>query len=328
MRDLILVLTTFCLAFSSLLAQSNNEVTAEDYERMIKNTFEVEFRELAIEVLGLEKAEIKEFTPIYLSYMEEKAELMDERNDLVKAHKEAMSENQSAAQIDDETADFVENYMEIDIDEMQLEKDYFDKFEDNMTYNQALRFFNLEKGFRSRIARAQLAEYVPVLVKLEPVYIAYEMEERDFNKWKDINIDGRLSLDHNFTHDGLTKLLDYAAAMVEGEGINIDNFDQRRMKVMKMADEMHENWNAEDHAEMAREAFIMTAKLLRDVHTNSGLNIPEDMSIELLEEAKQINPNILYVNQSDNVYNFFDQAEKVINRLTNEAALNDYDNVR
>jgi len=325
MRTLLLTLILSILCSISLSAQSDDEVSAQDYERIIKNTFEVEFRELAVEVLGLDEQTIEEFTPIYLDYMEEKAEIMKERTALIKEHKDEMSEDQSAANVDDETADFVENYMEIDIDEMQLEKNYYDKFEDIMTYKQAMRFFELEEGFRSRIARAQLVEYVPVMVELEPVFVAYELEKKDFNNWKDINIDGRVGLDHNFTHDGLTKLLDYAAAMVEGEGIYVKNFDQRRKKVMKKADQMRKNWKADDHAAMARETFVMTANLLRDIHNNSGLEIPENLSIELLEEAKQINPNILYVKQRDQVYNFFDKAEKVINRLTTQAALNDYD---
>ena len=325
MRTLLLTLILSCFCFISLNAQSDNEVGAQDYERMIKNTFEVEFRELAIEVLGLDEETIEEFTPIYLDYMEEKAEIMEERTALIKEHKDEMSEDQSVASIDEEAAAFVENYMELDIDEMQLEKNYYDKFEDIMTYKQAMRFFELEEGFRSRIARAQLVEYIPVMVELEPVYVVYEREKADFNNWKDINIDGRVSLDHNFTNDGLTKLLKKKKAMIEGEGIYVKNFDERQQKVMKKADEMRKNWKADEHAAMAREAFIMTANLLRDIHNNSGLNISEDMSVELLEEAKQINPNTLYVKQRDQVYNFFDKAEKVINRLTTQAAMNDYD---
>jgi hypothetical protein len=328
MRVLLLIFAVFCLGFNTLSAQmdiAEEEPTAEDYERIIKNTFEVEFRELAINVLDMDEATIEKFTPLYFDYMEAKADLMNDRNELIEEHKEEMSEDQPAAEVDDEAADFVEDYWALDIDEMQIEKYYFDKLEDIMTYKKAMRFFELEEGFRSRIARAQLMEYVPVFVELEPVYVAYQAEKSRFNDWESINIDGKVGIDHNFTHDGLTTLLDYAAAMVESEGISVDNFEKRRKKIMLKADKVKKDWDIDQHADLAREAFVMTAKLLQDIHYNSTLDIPKELSIELLEEAKQINPNILLVDQADNVYLFFERAETVINRLANQAAMQNYD---
>jgi len=307
-----------------LNAQDDREATAKDYERMIENTFEVEFRELAIETLSLDEETIEEFTPLYLSYMESKAELIEERNQLIEEHKDEMSENQSKAQVDDETADFVENYWEIDIDEMQLKKNYFDQFEDIMTYKQAMRFFELEESFRSRIARAHLMKYVPIMVELEPVYVSYEVEKRDFNDWKTINIDGEVSLDHNFTHDGLTKLVNYASAMVENEGITIMNFQKRKDEILSIADELRVDWTSGDHADKVRKAFNITARLLGEIHEDSRLDVPEKMVRHLEKAANRINPAELMTAQEEAVYAFFNRAEILINRLASEAAMQDY----
>jgi len=325
MRFLPILLSLLLCSASGLNAQDDKEATAKDYERMIETTFKVEFRELVIETLELDEATIEEFTPLYLNYMESKAELIDERNQLIEEHKGEMSENQSKAQVDDETADFVENYWEIDIDEMQLKKDYFDQFEDIMTYRQAMQFFELEEGFRSRIARAQLIEYVPVLVELEPVYLSYEVEKGDFNNWKTINIDGEVSLDHNFTHDGLTKLLNYASAMVESEGITVPNFQEKKDKILSIADELRTSWTTGDHADMVRKAFNMTASLLGEIREDAGLDVSEEMVQQLEKAAKRINPAELMTAQEEAVYAFFDRAEMLINRLANKAAMQDYE---
>ncbi len=324
MRYLILTLALALFAANFSCAQ-DGEVTAEDYEQLIESAFEVEFRKLAIETLNLDEEQIEDFTPLYMTYMEEKAELMEDREALMKEHKDEMSENQSAEQVDDETADFVENYWEIDIEEMEVEKDFFDQFEDIMTYQKALRFFELEKGFRDRLARAMIAEYVPVLIELEPVYVAYEQQKRDYSNWKTINIDGEVGLDHNFTHDGLTKLLTYAEAMVQHEGITVMNFNEKKSKIIKLADELQKNWKSGEHADKAREAFIMTAGLMKEIYEDADLDINQKMVTKLEDAASRINGEELMTNQKEHVYAFFERAEMLLNSMANKASMADYE---
>ncbi len=329
MRYLSIILT-FLVGFSTVaLGQNNNndEVSAETYERMIQNSFEINLRELAIKTLDLTEDQIIEFTPLYMDYMDEKAELMDDRLAMIEKYEAELSEEKdSEADKNEERAEFVEDYWQIDIDEMQLKNNFFDKFEDVIPYEKAMRFFDIEEAFRSRIARAELIAVMPVMVELEPIMVAYDTEKRSFDNWKTINIDGEVGLDHEFTHDGLDKLLSFTEAMVTMEGIDVNNFEARKNDIMKLADGLTKNWTSTDHADKAKKAFEHTADLIADIESNANVKLSGNQISDLKKAASAINPGELMTNQKEEVYTFFDHAQKVMNALSNNIAMNSYKN--
>ena len=110
--------------------RASNISEEEGFERMLKTQYKVELRSLAGSALDMTSEEIEDFIPIFMDYMKYKNSLVERRNDLVKDYQDEMKEDDTAKDEAEETADFIENYLEVDIADMELQKDYFDKFEE------------------------------------------------------------------------------------------------------------------------------------------------------------------------------------------------------
>lgn len=321
----LLITFAFLLGIStSTYGQSDNQVSDTQYERMIRNAFEVDLRSVVINTLDLTEAEITEFTPVYIRYMNEKANLINRRNKMVDAYEKEMAEDDRPADEARESKRFVEDYWGIDIDELQLRNKYYGQFADALTYDEAVRFFDIEEAFRSRMARAALVKVIPTMVHLEPIMIAYTTEKEVFDNWKSMNIDGQVGLNHQFTHDGLTKLVNYADAMVTTEGIMVDNFEHRKSDILKIADKLTENWTSTQHADMTKKAFKHTAELISDIEEKANLYMAFTQMQKLEKAANAIDTDVLMTNQKDAIYTFFDHAQKVMNTLSDRIATKSY----
>jgi hypothetical protein len=260
-----------------------------------------------------------------MDYMEEQAELMEDRREMVEKYRKELAENDSEEDKNEESAEFVEDYWQIDIDEMQLKNNYFDKLEDLIPYEKAMRFFDIEESYRSRIARAQLVEVMPVMVELEPIKIAYDVEKEAFDNWKAINVDGEVSLDHEYTYNGLKKLMNYAESMVMMEGIDVDNFEQRKSDIMSLAKDLTKNWTSTEHADKAKKAFEHTAALVADIKEEANVMLSNNQIKHLNKAASAINPSQLMTDQEEKVYDFFDHAQKAMNALSKNIAMDSYE---
>ncbi|MBC6993225.1 hypothetical protein QWY85_13750 [Neolewinella lacunae] len=299
--------------------RGSDVATAEDYQRIFKNSFNVELRALAIEALELDEKQTTAFTPIFLDYTQAKNGLMTRRTTLLDDYREEMKEDDTAEDEREETADFIENYWEIDIAEMELQKDYFDRFEDVITGEKALEFFALERMYQNRLNRTILMEKVPTIRYLVPSDYSYQWEMDQYKEWKKVNIDGKVSLDHKFTSTGLSKLLNAAEAMTQAEGIKVNNFDQRKAMVMKKADQLRDNWKSTEHADYARAAFVETASILQEIAQSDRFMSRKAWTDQLSANAKAIKPDVKLTAQADKVYNFFDTAETIVNDLVEQA---------
>lgn len=168
--SLFLLLACLCFGLAPLAAQQQQQqrdVTVEEYERLIQNTFQVNFRTYVVEQLGLNSEQITRFTPLYMEYMDRRADLADKRARLVEEHKDEMSEDDSMEDENEETADFIENYWEVDIAEMELRKDYFDRMEDVISYENAMAFFMLEEDVSRSLRQAQMSAIMPMIIITE-----------------------------------------------------------------------------------------------------------------------------------------------------------------
>ncbi len=303
------------------VANRGAEISEEEgYERMLKNQYKIELRALAGNAMNLSSEEMEDFTPIFMDYMKYKNSLVERRSDLVEDYKEEMREDDTPKDEAEETGDFIENYLEVDIADLELQKDYFDKFEDKIGYEKALRFFELEKMFQDRVNRTVIMRELPDLYMLEaiPVY-SYSYEVDDFRNWKKINIDGIVTISHDFTSEGLEKLLNAAEMMTKAESISVDNFSERKQMVMKKADQLQKDWRSLKHADYAREAFVATADLLNDIAQDSRFIVRTEWFDNLDRHARNIEPSKKLTDQAVTVRMFFDTAEKIVNDLVDQA---------
>lgn len=168
MKKLIVLLTCFFFVLSTGISQEK-DYSDEDYQRYYEAKLKVDFRNYMLKALELDEEEIEAVDPLMKSYMNERISLAEQKLELVEAYEEEMQEDDSRQDEVEETSDFIENYWEASIEEMQLKKRYFDLFEARMPYQKALEFFMLEDELQYQIARPTLLRVAPVLMKMKEV---------------------------------------------------------------------------------------------------------------------------------------------------------------
>ena len=299
---------------------SNIETSKEDMKRVADAKLYVGTRAQAINYLGLNEEETTGFSPLYEGYVRLKKDIEKRRARLIAEYKDEMAEDDTAKDEENETADFIENYMEIDIAQMELKKDMFDRFEDVIGAQRALDFFAMEDMFAARAKRKMILEALPTMRIYVPVTFTYDEPMADFSNWKRVNINGRVDISHDFTYTGLEKLLGAVEAMAKTEGINVANFEGTKNQIMMKAEKLKENWKSLKHADLAREAFTMTASLLSEVANDSRFEQRDAWFSKLNTTAKSIKPEQKLTAQADTVYKFFDTAEMIVNDLVNQTS--------
>lgn len=322
-----LLLATFCIPATAqetttkVTDRSSNveEATQEDYQRMMKSEVFVAVRAQAVNSLNLSEKETSGFTPLLMEYTKQKEALVDRRVRLVEKYADEMSEDDRIKDEMNETGDFIENYWEVDIAEMELKKDFFDRMEDVITPSKALRFFANEDMYNLRAKRSLLVEKLPEMYILFPNPVTYQFELDDFREWKRLNIDGMVALDHQFTANGLTKLLNAAEAMTQTEGISVNNFASRKAEVMKSTEMLTKNWKSLKHADYARQAFVTTADILAEIAKDNRFETKAEWLSKLNSTAKMIDPDQKLTDQASTVYTFFNTAEAIVNDLVAQA---------
>lgn len=300
-------------------ASDVQESSAADYDRMMQNKIFIAARARAINSLDLTEKQTTGFTPILMDYKKAQENLDARRTKLVKAYADEMAEDDTAKDEMNETGDFIENYWELDIAEMELKKDIFDRLEDVITPGKAIRFFAEEDMYNRRAKRDLMTEMLPRMTYLVPVSVAYQFELDDYRNWNRVNIDGKVALDHKFTRNGLTKLLNAAEAMTLAENVTVKNFSERKSNVLDLAEKMQKDWTSMEHADYARKAFVTTASILNDIATDVNFDEPTAWLSKLMTTAEMIDPKRKLTDQASTVYTYFSTAEAIVNQLVDQA---------
>lgn len=168
MKKLIVLLAGLFFVCTQGMAQSEASLK-EDYQRYFESKLKMDFRNYMLDALALTAEEIEAIDPLIRSYMNERIQLAEQRLELIEDYDEEMQEDDNKAEKVEETSDFIENYWEVVIEEMQLKKRYFDLFEGRIPYQKALEFFMLEDELQYRISRPALFRVAPILMKLEQI---------------------------------------------------------------------------------------------------------------------------------------------------------------
>lgn len=159
-----------CLLFVFSTGMSQDESTLEEkYERYYEAILKVDFRNYVLKALELTEEEINAIDPLLRNYMNQRIDLVEQKLELVADYEEEMLEDDSKADEIEETSDFIENYWEVSIEEMQLKKRYFDLFEGRIPYQKALEFFMLEEELQYQVTKPTLLKVAPVLMKVQEV---------------------------------------------------------------------------------------------------------------------------------------------------------------
>ena len=331
---MLLCIGAFTIAFSQ---NSPNQPTQEDYERMIRVAENIEFREYVIETLGLTSNQIEAFDPLYREYMRSKNELAKKRFSLLDEYVDEMKEDDSVANEEDDTGDFIENYWEVEIAEMELKKDYFDRMEDKIGVDNAFGFFMLEDNAENTVQKRIIERrYIPVYIEVEkkspstgstnktpdekkimkqPIDPQYKADIDAFSNWVKSG-KGKVDLDHQYTHDGLNSLVAAITALSSACPAKVD-FTNQKKQILHKADKLQENRYSDKHADYAREAFIMAADMLKTVQQKGDFSAAAYAVAEVHDAARKINPDKLMTPQAEHIYAFFQKSQLAINSMAN-----------
>lgn len=301
----------------------SSEPTEEEMQRLVKNKVFINHRAAAIDFLSLSEKEIQDFDPLFKEYISYANKLQARRADLIAEFRDEMSEDNSPKSIENETADFIEDFWEVDIKQMELKKDYFDKLEDRIGSRKALQLFAYEDMLMNRARRKLVMDMLPdmpsVLMLVPTGSVSYQSEIDDYRNWTKVNIDGKVSLGHEFTRTGLEKLLNAAEAMTKAEGITVANFAGKKKMIMDDAAKLQKNWRSLTHADLAKDAFQATTDIFAEITKDSRFSGFDQHISSLRKQANSINDDVKLTDQANKVYGFFDTAEKIVNRLVAQA---------
>ena len=166
----------------------SDEELMEGYDRILRNQFKVDMRAAAIEDLSLTKEETTKFSNFWIGYEEELARIDRKRTRLIKNYREEMAEDDSAEDKEEERADFIEDYWETNIDAMEVRKDAFDRLEDLIGTDKALRFFVMEESYANQVARMRLQKLFEnnrTVIFLSPMNMQSENSQQNMRSLND-----------------------------------------------------------------------------------------------------------------------------------------------
>lgn len=321
------------------------EKNSKDYRRYIESKIKLDFRNESIKVLDLNKEEIIAFDPIFRNYMIEREMLLEQKMNLLDDIREELKEDDSPKNEEEDIADFIEDYWEVEIDEMQLRKNYFDILEDKIPANKAIKFFLWEDAVQNRVKRNVLESMMPsmiILKKLPNKHAALDKKTKKslgetrgqvpttiildtvaievfvfsdstieyvekFNQWVRKNR-GDVDLSHDYTSTGLKALLDAMEALKSDLAVEINDFDRHREVILDVSNEITIDPMKTNHADKTRKAFMKSALILEEMNPNSlG---------ELNAIANDLDPDKLMTHQAATIYKFFDEASEELREIT------------
>lgn len=125
------------------------------------------------------------------------------------------------------------------------------------------------------------------------------------------DMNGKMSLDHEFSHNALTYLSDAVEDIANTYDVDITDNTAR---AKQLADEITKDPYATDHAEKIRMAAINITETLENINNSTDGNAAMQLS-DLRKEAQAINGDTLTLEQKGDVRGFFGAARKVLNAM-------------
>lgn len=137
-----------------------------------------------------------------------------------------------------------------------------------------------------------------------------------------VNMDGNMGLDHDFSHEALTKLANTTAALVTAHGLGDETnvMEQKRM-VVSAADSIMKDPYATTHADNIRSAAMGITGMLETVQQR---DYPEfaDAIAQVRTSAEAITPESLTLNQKEDVRDFFGKARVAVKAMREQTEAN------
>lgn len=182
-RFILVMLLCFGMVSLTNAQAQNDEVTEEEYQHLIKNKLQMEFRNSAIEALKLSEDQIVELDPLLQEYLDDRTELITKKYKLLKEYKDKTAGDATVS--DDKTAEFIEDYWELDIDVMKRKKAFFDMMEDVIPTKKAASFFLLEEMAQNQLKQSMMTRVIPIIIDVEKMPESFGYQENQSGYGRD-----------------------------------------------------------------------------------------------------------------------------------------------
>lgn len=286
MKKLLTVTLMLLCALSFTFAQlptTNSEPTVEDYERYIDQRLEMSFRLNAIKAIELTPEEINAFNPVFDNYIAAKDRLSEKKFDILENYSEELEGEEDAEERSEETSDFIEDYWEAEIAEMELKKDYYDILENKIPYQKAIDFFLYEETVENSMKYDILIPKLPTVVSIEkdkkskqmnPAMKTDDVTPKEWNRY----IDKRLEMDFRLAAieemyltpeeintfnpffdeymNAKDKLTEKQFMLVDKYSKKIANEDDKEDRAEEMSDFIEDYWETEIAALQLKETYF------------------------------------------------------------------------
>jgi hypothetical protein len=130
---------------------------------------------------------------------------------------------------------------------------------------------------------------------------------------RESNIRGEMSLDHEFTSNGLSRLGDALNSIVDRHQADI-NINQMRNKFNQKADQIKSNPNSLQHANIISEAFTSAADVISQLQQKHYPNLNSQAN-EVKQAAQSVKPNEQTLNQKRAVRAFFEKSSNALEAM-------------
>lgn len=120
-----------------------------------------------------------------------------------------------------------------------------------------------------------------------------------------------MSLDHEYTHDALVKLVNATEETANKNDVNVtDNLS----KVRTLAEKITQNENSTTHADAIKEAATISSNALITIQQAKFPDLQSDVE-DLMVDAKDVDASDLTLDQKGTVKGFFKSAAEVLKKM-------------
>lgn len=125
----------------------------------------------------------------------------------------------------------------------------------------------------------------------------------------------QMGLDHDFTNEALLKLTNATSAMAEEIGYNIQkDLEQVRTHADKITRDPYET----THANSIRKSAEILANVLQNMQKKAFSGLSGEAN-EVKNAATSIDPNVLTLDQKEDVKNFFRESADLLEKMNNNS---------
>ncbi len=121
----------------------------------------------------------------------------------------------------------------------------------------------------------------------------------------------KMGIDHEYTNEAMTKLVDATIEHAKVAGVNIDN---ELRSVNQKAEAITENPMDTNHSDKIRQAYLSVTDAIEKVQMEKFPQLSDELQ-EVRSAAESIDPKVLTLDQKEKVNGYFDEAAELLQQM-------------